>query len=298
MSISTADPVQAPRASGLETLPQPELSSSRLLLPTDTTLHYVEKHPPVRRADPPVVLIHGFSDSWRSFEEMLGRWPLDAHDAPVYALDLRGHGRSSEPEAGGYAMDDFAADVTAFLDALGIERAVVVGHSMGGLVAQALAVAYPDRVDRLVLISTAASMVGHPVLAEMGPAIEAFADDESAPLEFVLDFQASTFHTPPAPHVLYRYAAESLRLRGAVWKGAIAGMGGADYRSRLAAVAAPALMLWGEEDGVFSRAEQEELCALLPDATLRTYPGAGHALNVERADEVADAICAFASSTR
>lgn len=272
----------------------PELSSHHLLLPTGVDLYYVERRGSTEPLVPPLVLVHGFSDSWRSFEEVLDRLPLAAYDGLVYALDLRGHGRSSGAAVGGYAPDDCAADIAAFLDALGIERAVVVGHSMGGLVAQAFAVGHPGRVDRLVLIATAASMAGHPALAEMGPAIIAFADDGPAPPDFVLDFQASTFHTLPAPHVLYRYLSESLRLRGTVWKEALAGMNRADYRSRLASVTVPALVLWGEEDGVFSRAEQEELCALLPDATLRTYPGAGHALNVERAGEVAGAICAFA----
>ena len=80
--------------------------------------------------------------------------PTLARDARVYALDLRGHGNSDRPKKG-YQIRDLAADVLAFMDAKGIVRATIVGHSLGGFIAQQVALAAPRRVSQLVLVGTA-----------------------------------------------------------------------------------------------------------------------------------------------
>ncbi|MEV0583376.1 alpha/beta hydrolase [Nonomuraea sp. NPDC050310] len=95
---------------------------------------------------PPMVLLHGRCanrNDWNGIVRDL------AATYRVYTLDLRGHGESSRP--GAYALPEMAEDVRAFLDALGIERAVVVGHSLGGMVAYHLAAAHPERVSALVM---------------------------------------------------------------------------------------------------------------------------------------------------
>src|SRR5688572_7520658 len=94
-----------------------------IALPGGITLHYVERGDP---AGVPVLLLHGYTDSWRSFEPVL---PFLPPGVRAFALTQRGHGDSDRP-ATGYHPDDFVSDVEAFLDALGIESAVVVGHSM------------------------------------------------------------------------------------------------------------------------------------------------------------------------
>ena len=101
----------------------------------------------------PVILLHGYSDSWFSFSRVLPSLAAGHH---VYALDQRGHGDSERP-AGGYSLRDLAADVIAFMDAEGLERAALVGHCMGSFVAQQAALAAPERVTHLVLISSATS---------------------------------------------------------------------------------------------------------------------------------------------
>ena len=96
-----------------------------LELPGRTKLEYVEQGDP---SGVPVVLLHGYSDSWRSFEPVLPHLPKSLR---VFSLSQRGHGNSGRPEQG-YRTEDFANDVRAFMDTLGLERAIVVGHSMGG----------------------------------------------------------------------------------------------------------------------------------------------------------------------
>ena len=87
-----------------------------------------------------LVFVHGWPDSWYSFSRVLGLLPQRYR---AVSPDLRGFGRSDRP-ADGYAIDDFARDVLATLDALGIQRATLVGHSMGSFVARRLAVSRPD----------------------------------------------------------------------------------------------------------------------------------------------------------
>ena len=95
-----------------------------------------------------MILLHGYTDSWRSYDRVL---PLTCRRSfRVFAVTHRGHGDSSKPEAG-YAPADFAADLAAFLDAMRIDSAVIVGHSMGSSVAQRFAIDYPSRTRALVL---------------------------------------------------------------------------------------------------------------------------------------------------
>ena len=94
----------------------------------------------------PVILLHGYTDSWRSYERVLPHLPQSLR---VLAVTQRGHGDSGKPD-GEYESRVFARDVANFMDTLGIERAVIVGHSMGSTVAQRFAVEYPQRVRALV----------------------------------------------------------------------------------------------------------------------------------------------------
>ena len=116
-------------------------------LPNGVTLPYVEQGP---APGTPVVFLHGVTDSWHSFEHVLPHLPRALR---AIALTQRGHGDASRPD-GGYHYADMAADVAAFMDALRHPEAVVVGHSMGGLIAQRFAADYPARTRGLVLIGS------------------------------------------------------------------------------------------------------------------------------------------------
>jgi non-heme chloroperoxidase len=92
----------------------------------------------------PVVMLHGISDSWRSFERVLPHLPPSVR---AIAVTQRGHGDSSKPDTG-YRTRDFAADVAALADGLGLERFIVVGHSMGSAHAIRFAIDFPERIAR------------------------------------------------------------------------------------------------------------------------------------------------------
>src|ERR671921_2542583 len=114
-------------------------------LKTGLRLHYAEQGDLTGEA---IVLLHGYSDSWFSFSRVL---PLLSPEYHAFALTQRGHGDSDKPQCC-YTPQDFASDVVAFMDAVGIEDATVVGASTGALFAQRVALDYPHRVGRLVLI--------------------------------------------------------------------------------------------------------------------------------------------------
>src|SRR5918997_1859512 len=109
----------------------------------------------------PVLLLHGWAGSRRSFAALL---PLLSRRVRTVAVDLRGHGDADKPPDG-YALPTLAADVAAVLDAMDIGRAVLVGASSGGYVAQQVAVSAPDRVAALVLAGAPHDLRGRPPFA-------------------------------------------------------------------------------------------------------------------------------------
>ena len=145
-----------------------KLRLGRIRLGTGVTLHYADNG---EKAGTPVVFLHGYVDSWRSFLRVIealrpGRRAI--------ALDLRGHGDSDKPECC-YTMEDFTRDMLLFMDALGLDKANIVGHSMGSFIAQSFAARFPGRAERLILISSAARAAGNAALREIKPYVDALA---------------------------------------------------------------------------------------------------------------------------
>ena len=252
-------------------------------LTTGPRLHYIEQGDPRGEA---IVFLHGWPDSWFSFSRVL---PLLSGHYRVLAIDQRGFGDSDRPESG-YAIPDLATDVVAFLDALAIERATLVGHSFGSFVARCAAIAHPDRITRLALIGTSFT-ASNPVMQELQSAMRELPDP--IPVEFARDFQASTAYRPLPPEFFARLVAESLKLPARLWRLAIDRLLEYDDTGGLARVTAPTLLLWGDRDALFSRAEQDRLIAALPGARLTVYAETGHCPNWEQPEQVAADLSRF-----
>jgi non-heme chloroperoxidase len=225
-------------------------------------------------AGQPVILLHGYTDSWFSFSRVFPYF--DAADR-IFALDQRGHGDSGKP-ASGYAIRDFADDVIAFMDAMNIASAIVVGHSMGSFIAQQVALAAPRRVAKLVLVGSATTARNEGV-SELQREVEGLNDP--VPAEFARAFQESTIYRPLPDDFMERVVAESLKLPAIVWRAALKGLHDAGT-APLIDISAPTLILWGDRDSIFTRAEQDALAATLQQAVLKVYPETGHALHWER----------------
>jgi pimeloyl-ACP methyl ester carboxylesterase len=262
---------------------------SHVTLSTGVQMHVAEQGPATGE---PVILLHGYSDSWFSFSRIL---PLLPDDYRVFALDMRGHGQSSRP-AKGYAMHDLAADVLAFMDAKGIVRATIVGHSMGGFVAQQMALAAPKRVSRLVIVSSARTARAFAGIDEFRQVVESLRDP--VPREFAEEFQRSTVHRPVPNAFLEGVIAESQRLPVRVWQGIMQGMLAAQPAVSLGRSGIPALVMWGDKDAWPPRAEQDSLVAMLRTASLKVLRDMAHAPHWEAPDEFARELVDFLRRTR
>jgi non-heme chloroperoxidase len=253
------------------------LSFSDIRLSNGVRLHYAEQGDP---AGDTVLLLHGYGDSWFSWSRVL---PGLTPGRRAIALDLRGHGDSDRP-AQGYAVRELAEDVVGFMAARHIARAAVVGHSMGSFVAQQVALAAPRRVSRLVLVGSGTAPTRFNGMLELQRVVNALPDP--VPEAFIREFQESTIHRGVPEEFLERVVAESSKLPALVWREAIAGMLATGRPERLRAEGIPTLMLWGDRDGMSSRAEQEALTMLL-GGELKAYDDTGHAPHWERTDELA-----------
>lgn len=223
----------------------------------------------------PVLLIHGAGGSHLD-------WGMPIRKLSSLAVDLNGHGRSAG--AGHLTLADHAADLVALLDALDIDQITLVGHSMGGGIALTLALTYPERVARLVLVSTGARLKVHPdILANIESDTGAVADRLSAWLwgadvDDAARQQGKRQFLALSPSVTARdyHACDAF-----------------DVRDRLGDIHTPALVLCGTADVMTPPKFSEYLTANLPNAQLELFDGAGHMLQIERAAEVAAAITRF-----
>ena len=258
-------------------------------LSTGLRVHYAEQGD---REGEAIVLLHAYVDSWFSYSRML---PLLSPSYHAFAPDQRGHGDSDKPQCC-YTADDYAADVEAFMDAVGIEKATLVGDSSGGLIAQRVALDYPHRVSRLVLIGSPSTLVNNEAVMEFGKEMLTLEDPISP--EFVREFVLGTIHHPVPEEFLERVVSESLKVPAHVWRDYYQGVVlTVDDTPRLSEISTPTLILWGEEDALLPREEQEWRAAAIPNATLRVYPETGHLAHWVRPEWVVRDLRAFLKET-
>ena len=233
----------------------------------------------------PTLLIHGYTDNSRS-------WSLVApymKKRRLLAIDLRGHGKSDAPDCC-YAYTDFADDASLFLDAMGIAKADVIGHSLGSLTAQLLAAQHPDKVRNLVLVSSTTAIGGGPGswLWDNVMPLTAPIDPES---QFMKDWYANP--NTVDEDFLTRERTESAAVPIHVWRGVLWGTVIDDLTPIAPLVKAPVLVLWGEKDGLFDLTHQEKLEKAYPDAVFQVFSGAGHNMFWEFPDKAASLINDF-----
>lgn len=259
-------------------------------LATGVSLPYVEHGSP---SGVPLVFLHGVTDSWCSWQPVL---PHLRDGIRAFALTQRGHGGASKPRRG-YRMRDFAADVAAFLDALEIESAILVGHSMGSTVARHFAAAQPQRTRGLVLAGSIGRFRANAALVDYRRStIDPLTDPIDA--NVASEFQISTLAQPIATSYLDLVVAESLKVPARVWRASFEGMFDDDGIDELHRIDAPTLLVWGDRDSMAPQSDQQLLLAAIKGAQLRTYRGAGHALHWEEPQRFAADVDAFVRRIR
>jgi pimeloyl-ACP methyl ester carboxylesterase len=262
-----------------------EYESKSFELSNQVKLSYVEQGDPT---GVPLLLLHGYADSWRSFELVLPFLPNSVH---TIALTQRGHDDASRPLEG-YRPRDHAADVAELMDALQLEAAVIAGGSSGGFAARRFAADYPERTLGLVLLGSPFTLQDKPGVLELWESTISKLTDPVDP-RFVREFQENT-HIQPVPEDFIQIVIdESLKIPAHVWRSTLEGLLKDDSSEFLARIKAPTLIIWGDQDTVVPLRDQEKLTAGIENARLLVYPGAGHAIYWEEPGQVASDISVF-----
>ncbi len=181
------------------------------------------------------------------------------------------------------ATEHFAADIVGFLDAVGVEQAVIVGQSSGGLVSQLVASSHPKRVSALVLINSPATLADKPQVVALWEEIATLED----PLDvgYVTEFVRSTSPEGVTDELVAVLVKESLKAPARVWKETFRGLIEADLPVPLHRIAAPTLLVSGDQD-TFAPLDQDVLIQGISNARLALYEGTGHGVHLVQPDRV------------
>lgn len=256
--------------------------TGRAHLATGVTVPYLEQGDP--RA-PAVVLLHAWVESSACFDRLLQAVPPTLR---VFAMDQRGHGDADKP-ANGYALVNFADDIEAFMDAVGLQSAVLLGSSSGGYVAQQVAVQVPHRVDGLVLVGAPRSLQGRPAFADD---VDRLTDpvDPSWVEESLTWFPR--YHNVPGWYIKDRIR-DGLSVPAHVWIAGLTGLTTAVPPSESGTITAPTLIIWGERDELLPLQDGYLLAAAIPGSRLIVYDDTGHLVLWEQPERVATDLTDF-----
>ncbi len=226
-----------------------------------------------------LVCLHGISSNSRSWRHQLSGL---SDTYRVIAWDARGYGRSDDP-AEPFAMSAYAHDLAELLDALSLEKAVIVGLSMGGVMAQEFYRYYPQRVLALILADTNTGGGARPE-AERRARLEARlkAIETQTPAEIAQQRAPGMLSPDAPPSVLAEVIEMVSEIHPVGYRYAAMALDAADTRAVLPTIAVPTLVLWGDCDTITPRPELETLCAAIPGARLEIIPGAGHLSDFEQ----------------
>lgn len=231
--------------------------------------------------DAPVLLLGGSLGTDLSMWD--GQMPL-AGSLRLVRLGHRGHGGSTAPP-GPYAIADLGRDVLALMDELGLERVAYAGLSLGGMVGMWLAANAPERIERLVLLCTAAWLPNRDVYAERAGVVRAAGSTEP-----VADAVLSRWLTPDfareRPDVRLRLRAMLTATSAEGYAGCCEAIAGMDLREEVERIEAPTLVISGAEDPATPIALQEQIAGSIRDSRHEIVGPAAHLAAVEQAEPV------------
>ena len=241
-------------------------------------LHY-QLHPGTPRPDgPPLVLIHGAGGN-------LMHWPGELRRLPgrtVYAVDLPGHGKSGG--AGRAEIGAYAEVVRAFAEALKLPRFALAGHSMGGAIAQEVALRYPDRLAGLILVGTGAKLRVAPQI------LVGILNDFAGTTELLAQW---THGEHVEPNLLRLYVRRLREVQPQVIHDDFAACDAFDRRGDVSRITTPALILCGDADRMTPVKYSQFLHEQIAGSQLVVIPGAGHMVMLEQAAATAAAVRRF-----
>jgi len=239
------------------------------------------------------LFIHGLAYDRRGW----GPLPVQlARDFHVVLVDNRGVGDSDVPE-GPYSMEQLAADAVAVLDAAGIESAHIFGVSLGGFIAQEIALTHPERVHKLVLCATSPGGGNAFPMPERG--VDAFTRfpslDREAGLRLMVENSLGDHAVRERPELVEKVYAYRLERAPSVdaWQAQFAASRGHDAYERIPAISAPTLVIHALADTVIDARNGELLAERIPGARLELIPDRGHLVMWQEGERLAPIVRDF-----
>ncbi|QOV33470.1 alpha/beta fold hydrolase [Streptomyces ferrugineus] len=230
----------------------------------------------------PLVFVHGWTADRHRWDHQMAHF---AERRRAVRLDLRGHGESTG--AGARRVGDLADDVLALLDHLKIERFVIIGHSMGGMIAQTIALAHPERVERMVLVNSIGKMA-----YSRGRAL-LMAASTLAPFKLFVAANIQRAFAPGYPREEIReYIRASAETPREVVMTLYGAMRAFDILDQVGQIQVPTLMVHGYHDIQLPLSQMLRMAKAYPDAVVRVLD-AGHELPVEKPAELTTALDRF-----
>lgn len=251
----------------------------------------------VRGAGTPLVLIAGLGADGASWSGVATRLPKSYQ---TITIDNRGAGRSKIPEKP-YTVATMAEDVLRLLDHLKIPKAHILGHSLGGYIAQEFAIRYPERVDRLVLSSTAAVSSGrnNALFLKFYKDLEGGTDPEAWLREWTrwLFSPSVLARENFIAALIKRGMRDRYRQQLPGFKGQIDAVAAFDARGRLGSIRARTLVLEGGEDLLIPPAETKAMAEEIPGSVYECVPGVAHSIHIEEREVFVKAVHAFLTAS-
>jgi pimeloyl-ACP methyl ester carboxylesterase len=258
----------------------------------------IELYYEIHGAGKPLVLISGLGYPLWQWHRMV---PFLAEYFQVITFDNRGVGQSDKP-AGPYTAQMLAADTAGLLDALGIERAVIMGHSMGGFIAQAMALDFPSKVEKLILCSTNFGGPHHiPVTAEAMKVLSDMSSDALTRFKNGLAVSSAPGWAEKNPEMIAEWIKWRVAnpIEPAPYQAQMAiGLGlipeAAAFETKLPRLSVPTLILFGEHDKVVPPANASLLAEKIAGSKIVIFPDAGHFFPIEIAEAASRVVIEFA----
>lgn len=243
-------------------------------------MHYIEQG----SGSEPIVFVHGFISSQIWWQPALKRLPASFH---AYAIDLRACGESEQIESG-HTLEQYADDLQQFIEQMGLQQCILVGHSMGSGVAMQYALTHQDRLKALVLVDPMAACG-----TTISPEITAWINAQQGNPEGIRQIILGAFASPPTGDYLERLVTDGVRWEKPIYLGTMDDMARFNVSEKLSEIKVPTLVTWGDKDTVIPFAAIVNIFTSISGCALEVWHGVGHSGPIEIPDRFIELLTKF-----
>ncbi|HCF83794.1 MAG TPA: hypothetical protein DEV72_01145 [Ktedonobacter sp.] len=234
----------------------------------DFKMHYLERG----TGSEPIIFVHGFISTQVWWQLTLEQLPASFR---AYAIDLRACGESECIETN-HTLAQYADDLHQFVEQMGLQQFILVGHSMGGGIAMQYALNHQDRLKALVLVDPMAAYG-----TRVSPEITAWINAQQGNAEGIRQLILGAFATPPKGAYLEKLVEDGVLWDKPIYLGTMDDMAGFNISDRLPEIHVPTLLTWGDKDTVIPFAAIVDIFTKIPGCALEVWHGVGHSGPIE-----------------